>query len=768
MRLETEREQAISQQISGPALALRRFYRALDFALGDIEEEKQRGDPRLVFDADVIIATIQGLTGWNPNLAPPDLRDPRWVVRALLVSGFLGRVSALPPHLGELSRYVGRIQQYGPVKAGYKKGHLWRLAEVYGLAHLEDRLVGDLSGSGLADAVADEGFEFFIKLELCYGGFPADRRSRVFRRLSLESPISPPARRTRDDVTEQLMRKLNADRPSTDTARWDFNNLVDAHALSDLGRALAEAKAPIRFYTETGALQRLGSEDILLTHDGRSVFRDAEYFVMRTSFDALRYPHLKSHDVGGADLTAEELTAIRDAMADVFHSPMHGAPSHTIDTLNAYRVKGLGVSLGELVRDFGELKFLGNVFLRWELPAELPHDFLPFVRSFFGRPEALETTRRALDGDFARLAHALSSSVDHLRTWKSDYQSLLRRLRAARERWASHRPTFARDLGLARWGLHLSLPHEVVVGVEEWLERVVESEHPPDLADDLALTVAAGDYLSDSHFAAVMCKLWAVRADDLLLREWQHSAHTESAMLQWPALEILSLVCEVKAVAAEQGAAAFHESRVLDSARALADRLGSDSDPVVQAGGAMGLAHTAYWAWDRSRDFNLTDPALGMSIAEESCAAALRAAALVEEGSIMWAFAINHFAYVGLRSGMRDDHALAAVYRLIGVNPNHDHFRFRDTRARLHTIGVRSDLESEGMDRINADRDMAARLCEELMLAQNLLLSHPAFGDQEVGEHLSEIAQLQRSLGCARIGASRPLKARQSSDPDAQ
>ena len=121
-----------------PLESIQRFARALRDAVHD---KKLEASTSLVFlyDADVVIKTIQGLTFDGAAMVAPG--DHRAAVHALLSAGFLGPVRMLRPHLLEFDRAVHSWPDiYSFVDRGLRQAHREYLIKLWGLDQYQVRL----------------------------------------------------------------------------------------------------------------------------------------------------------------------------------------------------------------------------------------------------------------------------------------------------------------------------------------------------------------------------------------------------------------------------------------------------------------------------------------------------------------------------------------------------------------------------------------------------------------------------------------------------
>src|SRR6185503_14086621 len=212
------RYDASRSDVPGSLLAAtKRFSLALDHAIYDKEQEASQ-DLIYVYDADIVVQSILGLTSWDPSTSVPDVSGLKYVTKALFSVGFLPPAHLLRPHMAELERFVQRVPSPHGLEAGFRAQHLRMLSRQWGLDK-HDRRVKEYANdlAALESVIRSEGFEIFVKLELCYGGLAYDRLLRILRHCVFRSDVlTHPPLRPGDpiaiEVAERIVSSLRARR----------------------------------------------------------------------------------------------------------------------------------------------------------------------------------------------------------------------------------------------------------------------------------------------------------------------------------------------------------------------------------------------------------------------------------------------------------------------------------------------------------------------------------------------------------------------------
>jgi hypothetical protein len=730
--------------------ATKRFSFALDNAIYDVQAEA-RNMLVYIYDADIIINSILGLTSWDSTTPVPDVASLRYVTRALFSVGFLPRAHLLRPHLVEIERFIKHIPAPQGMESGFRMHHLRMLSRLWQLDKHDQRIKEYADNlAALESVIRSEGFEIFVKLELCYGGLAYDRLLRIlprcnFRSTSFKHPTMRAGDRIATKIAGELSKRNRSDR--------QINNWVDGYALSELAHHIA-GRQPVRFYTETTSIK--WNRRLRLFHDlsGRSVFRDAEYFIMRCSFPAVGFSHLKGLPNASTsnERTISDLVALNTQLSELLSAGREAGAIELERAIESEKEAGSGQTLAQLIEDFYQLKFLRNVFLgRWQVPEPMA-EFVPYLTNFFHDPQRLSAMRQALGRSFSVTTEALEEEIAQLVKWRSDVSRFREGIKVRRREFSSRTPDPWRDLGLGRWGFDVLLPEQVRRNLSKWVDELADEDESADrLASDLALQATADAYATSEEFVLILCQLWCLKMYERLVIEWQENAGRFSAD-EIRIVEILYNVAQIKTLSIgfdDQRAAGTKRvlSIVHDAEESLAKFLVSPDSRVVGVG-YMGEAHVTYWAWHRLIELNET--VTGQRMAERSFDAAQNALGVFGTHSLAWAFAINHCVYVGTVANVRGTETESLRAELVLVNSKHNHYRFADTLARQFTEEVRREVLRHGPAAITANEPYKKHVCSLIRRALSLLDDkRPFFGDEEVDQHWKLLEGYRSSFSCS-------------------
>jgi hypothetical protein len=741
--------------------AAKRFSNALDDAIYDKQYEA-RTPLLFLYDADLLVKAILGLTNTDPATTLPDVSKSPYIVRALFSVGFLPQAHFLRPHLVELERFIRQVSPPGGLEAGFRAQQFRLLAKQWELDRHDARVKEYAQDvAALQSVIRSEGFEIFVKLELCYGGLAYDRLLRILPRCAFqESALQRLPMRRNDAFAEevaQFISRLMRRRPK------GINNLVDGYALSELAQHV-EAGRPVRFYTESESLVRFQHHRRLNDYEGRSVWRDAVYFIMRCSFPALSFDHLKAkpHENGSYEWKLEDLIELNQRLKTIFSDMDSGIDVAQIEIMiQAEKAGTNGGTLATLIDDFYALKFLSNVFLsRWEVPPAMA-DFVPFLAAFFQDSRRIADVRLALAKRLVATRKALRVEIGHLARWHADIAYFSNKIESRRRDFEGVVPDPWRDMGLGRWGLDVFLPNSVQRDLSSWLNELAgDADAVERLASDLALLVSPSRYRNWEDFALAQCELWCLKLYDRIVTEWEENAENIDAP-EKEVLRILFLVAQVKTFKAGLGETSKAQvARIrtfvdqaqgnLEFIRSNLKEIQTRDDRQVEGVAYMGIAHVAYWAWQRLRELNETSIARDM--AELSFDAAQHALALFPVRSLAWAFAVNHCLYVGTTSRVRKAEAESMWPELFHANAAYQHYRFADTRVRQATEELRERISHYGASNLASNPELGSvrnQLCEDIRKAERTLLGAGSyFGDEEILEHRMLLESWQISLRC--------------------
>jgi hypothetical protein len=736
----------------------RRFAQALRNSIDDKKLETAGERLFFFFDTDVATNAIVGLTSWTGPQGPPDIHGRSNLVHALLTTGFLPAMYFLRPHLAELYRKLQSLPDTDML-VKFHTGAMQYLANAWGLPRDEAELRNRVSNAqGFYEFIQEEGYDIFVKLELCLGGHWKSRLSRLHRhrRLRIEAPWPNEAEIVPNDaVAHDLAPRISELRGLPNLT---VNDQVDALALAELARLIKRGHN-VRFFSETESLRQLFAspdavDGLFKANAGGSVFRDEEYFVVRTSFPALgfqpesrRLP--KSNPASAFSIgELEELLASLDSLLLVQSSVDNEREFADVLAKESFK----GRPLGALLNDFHRLQFLSSVFLTWDPPPEL-REWLPSLYTATAASGIADETRGLVNTSLGTLWERMSDEIHYLTEWRREFPIILGR---ANKRAAAHNgvvPGLWLDIGLAQWGLDTSLPADVQQRLADTVREIVDaaSHARNSLCSDIALMVVRAKART-MDLAYGICVLWFLRLYEMVgtLYDGSDAAERQGLPLGVHVIALLSKTRNASHRARKHGTSIEEElQNAIEEAEGLVNVSVRRGNPFDAAYARMGLSRVAYLAWDNQRD---RAPDIAESWARKSFEAARAAAAGLPEGSLAWAFAINHCAHLAIRTHLFREEAFLFMGQLIDkIPPEYDHFRFRNVKAWNFTAKVEAHFTSahRASRSLSPESDEVRReLCAQLLSATELLEGVSGFGDDEFTKHRELVAHYASFLNC--------------------
>ncbi len=740
-----------------------RFARALRLAVYDCELEQQ-GELRFFYDADVVFNIVLGSLQFMDHR--PSWRVGPMLVRALLSMGYLGRMRVLPPHSLELAGLIRGL----PSPAEWYSDRLKSFLEHAGVhAHVErlHHLVRELPSdeaklARFLQELQDIGAHALVAMELGAGTWQQRFKRLVDHRLlSFDQPGPEADEVLWSDTVWEFKTAISRVRPDD---RFALNNLRDAAALAILstlvGRHNAgEQTCMVRFHTETRLLNAVCREtprlrDLLsyshpsfegtsrVDRDMSLVIRDSDYFLVRSSFEALRFPGIVMKDVHPA-VQLDQLKALASHLSDLHRT---NVPEKSVMLIGQ---PILGRQLGDVIDEFASLSFLRSLWARYELPPAA-RELIPKlaeVWEFASQPIVADR----LDEEIREIQHTVYTQVARVQRWQDAY---LRICGAARQR---SRPTEMlpapdpmRDIGLAIWGIPWTAAQE---------ERLVSLVHGIMGADhedwiracaNLATLVEHVD--GDEEACGVACGAL------LFLNEYECIVHTimECTKERGGTIAIgYDVLREAAIMLGRRRLGIAHKQQMLTALFDGRRGLQENTDDLGRF--LLGFGHVAYAAWETERGtlggrsaFGGEQHALIREWAKWSFEAGSEAVMLLGQGSLEWAFAINHCARVGSMAGIERERTEAYLETLLDLRATGLwHYRFEDTWAWHLVVSARRRWDEEKDQRDAEALDSARRqVCAELEKAQRYLdRARPSFGDPLIEVHKMQLLRLQEEVG---------------------
>lgn len=749
---------------------VQRFRDALDLALYDRELEDAGKEVQIFYDTDVAVDIVLGLTSWDRSTPPPDVSGPEYVVRALMSTRCLPPIRLLRPHLVEFDRVIRRLPIPTGMMDGFHRATINHLIRQWQLSSSEEDLRKRLDsggGSGFYNFLREHGYGVFVKVELCLGGTWRDRLRRLLKagRFQIIGDGAAEPIQAADPDAVAFSQRMESLRQHP---QHSINNQVDAHALAELARRLKRG-IHARFYTGSESVRSLfASLDPELRarlFDERPVERVEEYFLIRSSFPAVGFRdsddgRQESTGASAAALfTAAELRRwvgeITNILAGLSSLPPgepgrseNGTPDADWALETALRSVTIGdMNLAEMIERFYNLGFLDSVFLSWD-PKEI-QDWLPTLYEAKSEDSLVAGVRRKLGMSMDELWETLGREIGSLRDWCDDFQKIAA-ASEAKARGSRGSPfVLDVDLGLGRWGMEDKLEGEpakrLTVDITGLLDHRTRSAFASNLAINLAYRTP--DLQEFSHQIYL---LWFLGLDGLIIRSFENAADMVRTQIP-PWLELLHLVARTRTARERIRRGAQLDDELTRLAEEAAQNIEHAQEGGWDPGFAeMGLAHVCYWAWHVTGH---DTQGSGLKWARKSFEAARRATELLERGSLGWAFAINHCAYVGIRARLEPEATEWYLETLLESIPrNWYHYRFADTEVRAVTERVNRAIHHHGIEQLTSDPALGAEralLCSQLTFAEQRLEELPNWGDSEVLQHLRSIRRHLNDLGCS-------------------
>lgn len=780
---------------TGRALELgrvRRFFVALTHALADVGVEDAGAELIVFHDADVALKTVYGMT--NLAHALPKTQDPRVAVRALLATLNISPIRMLRPHLLEFDKVIKAWPRPSTsMGAGFHKAQRELLARVWELDSYRVELASILRASDkprhdalalLSDWIMLEGYELFVRLELCFGGDWTQRLTSLLHRRAFDfSRLHPLDDFVTDDtVTEALYATLREHRQDPDL---EPNNVIDAAALSGLHRLIRSPelqKKAIRFYTETVPVRQTfemgDGQDLLAVTIGNrqvSILRTAEYFLLRASFGALGFSKARRAQPTHNGYAIDRFRTLHAELQDLMSTAQAGPELQ----LRVSQLRLGSTPLGELLDKLYRLQFLRDVVLQWAERPNALEELLPELLPPLSSPAFQDTATLRVMTSFRNLSSQIDMEIGAWRRWNGDFRMLRRALGQKRKvlqggkksaRDGRALPEIDKDLGFGRWGLERELRDRE--RLTDLIEAALdESETRLTLRAASLAILLAQQPLERNDLEYALCACWFLQEWGLIARAWTSARETGHVdFTELPAgLHVIGFVGRVKTVYQSERETTADLTRAFDAivrdVEAFLD--GDRSSPDRH----MGVAHVAYWAWKRAKEFlasmRLVErpaadsdaaaaapqlAARGQAWARRSFAAAEEAMRHCQPNSLQFAFALNHCVYVGHAAHIHLDRVQRYYERLSDDADLHRHYRFADTLAMPFTMAVDDLVQRHTLERLVEDDSLRAErasACEALQHSHELLSNAlPFFGDEEAMEHLRKVRYLKLRLGC--------------------
>lgn len=764
------------------------FAASLRQAISDRDEE-QKHEVRFYYDADVIVWLVLGFefqpTGSN-------LRDR--LVHALLSTGYLGRVHVLRPHALEFFTVLKRQPEFHSSRSNARFHERVRL-------YVRNRGV-EQSIRGMAEAI--RGVPDEHKLDILLRKF-RESGAETFATIALTDGYwqtrlkrlhDPNYTIVRFDETETDMREEVAHddvwkfyRVIAGARRVEksINTLADATAMSLLSRAIARhavdpAVPRVRFYTATESLLAVQSDPecaALLQYphvaqEPESIFRSTTYYILRASFDALRFDSLKPRE---GEQSAESSAITLTELNDVAEQVARALEATTVE--QTAELAAVRISQDDLMRRIEEIRvgdrdlptvledIEQNAFLKRVLTDyDPPEGFRSILKDFAQVWDAFDTKTAsvrlhdAIRSEAQQLANMLGQGVKELKQSFDFTRRVLDRVNAiVRDGKFPAVPDPMRDLGLVRWAAHLT--DEARPVLEGFVQSLfVEGANPVNVTRACSDLVARAESPEDEAMcSAIAGLLWTLGLfrDVIDVINRYHDFCRESGNPELPAgLNIMRTAARLRANDS------FSRNEKETHMDAL-EKLVETSSEECRGRLYIGLGYAAFYLWYIDQPLigaqSEEDARWAKRWAERSLGYGERAIKLLTNDPIGLAFAVNHCAFTAMTTGIDHDDTAKFLNSLTNFrdNPNVWNYRFADTIATRYLSNARGfwtvarDMKPQSHERnTNESKACAALNRAEMILNE----SKPYFGDSEVHKTLLRVRTMQDEIGCPRADRS--------------
>jgi hypothetical protein len=737
---------------------LTRFVSALTQALYDRMLENKHAIS-YYYDANVLIPIVLGMEDSATESSPADLKTS--LVWGLLSAGYLGKARILRPHAIELENALQRQGKEISVP-GFFGTKLQKFLDSNAVKKNVDILFQQIKHTPTEERIEtflellrDVGPETFIFLERAADGAWQSRLVRLHNSvLSFDEREGSIRAFIEDPLTWKFYDTIKNLRGQKHEAP---DSLRDAVAMCQLAKRVSEAhngNGPlVRFNTRSSTLLSLATSDLgeLLTYrtppvvDGAErwhanvVFRDPDYYVIRASFEALRFSDLNvrstSNNVPTLTLAnLEQLCGRLNYALDADDSRME----RLLEEINIGD-KRLSIVIGELER----LSFVQSVISQYNPPKSLRKAIkgLTEVWDFMETDAPQSRLRADIIDEAAAIGKALSFHVRGLRDWLTCF----RQIEHAAQRVASTSrgaeiPDLYRDLGLVRWGEYLQENDEALVIA--FCKSLVSGNSTEITRQSAALAWRVDTADSVSACMGTCSLLWMLslfhRVIDVTNRV------QDNLKAKFPvSLNILRTAARLRIDDEFSGEEkSGHVSALEDLAQ---------SEPEDKRGRLLiGLAYVSFYIW--LREPRSASTAVSAWAEKSFQHGKIAAELLINSDPLGHAFAVNHCAYVGVWANLpldQTDHFFSLVEKFRGKKDVWN-YRFADTlafRELNHGMHLWELFTATGPE---AEKEQLRRAaCDACKRAEQFMVeAQPHFGDLEIPAHHKRIQALLERLGC--------------------
>ncbi len=760
---------------------VRRFANALHLAIYDKKLENQ-AEVVYYYDADVVTSMILGFQQFKyATKAPDQQRSGRLLfVRSLLSVGYMGPLSILRSHALELDDVLGR-------KPAFRSNQLrddfsaelkefladWGVSDHFNRLH---RVISDISEPKRVNRFLQElqeiGPEAFIPIELASGSW--QQRLIRFSRdglLHFDELGDSVTQILRDPALEQLSVLITQERSrerGNHHKQLSLSNFRDAMSLTALYRLIRRREQDpmspyVRFYTETDVLHRAwrNSEAIrgMLSYKTTGtleswesspdfVGRTPDYFVIRALFEELRFPSVKA-----LERPIVMLSALEEVDEELAELPVE---SEKVRELLSRPQKLNGQSLGDHLKLFGSLSFIRSIWSRYRPPVMLTRYIQGFdeVWAFAQEGASAENVRRRVSDELGQVQKKLHAHVEDLRSWFSLFSVIQNSSRniltGHNDYWIPPNPM--RDLGLVRWGMELSDQAAIRFrGLAAPLIAKDQSEWWTGCAD---LTSAIRDLGTDQAECATICAIlwWLNEFSSIEQVLNQFEINSKKPLPIW---------AYILRAAARLWGPGLNCEKKLEMVEVLRDKIRALPDS-QRSQYLIGIGYVLFHTWRSENEKQVRQEHGGTDGGrellrgwiEESFEVGEEAYRGLQRGSLAWAFAINHCAYVGSVANIepiKTAYCLAQLGSLV-ANGAVWNYRFVDTLAYSFYLDAERLWQSRENFSLESELDyLRQQVWRNLDRAYKIYAqARIHFGDQEIPAHINNIDQLARQSGYSK------------------
>jgi hypothetical protein len=689
----------------------------------------------------------------------------------------------LRPHAAEFHRVISEVDES---KEGPYAESVMEYLQQHGVDR-DFRLLLDAIRGGSTEeqktqrfvqALREVGPDAFVALEATYGSWP--ERLRLFGRRVLRFTNFGPELRTMLNSPE-VWRVYSAISAERSDGR-PVNDLADAVALVTLHKLIEESKASptlpeVRFHTNTPALLKVARANpgvkALLTYDlpehfkvdrlwdSGTVLRSSQYFILRASFEALRFPDIElAEDNIAPPVTLLELERVLRELTE-FLKP-RGADSSqknlTPEVLRQLDELKIGDRhLFDVIAEMGRSSFLERLFTRYRPPAvlkemvsESPKVF-EFMHSGRPREELRKEIVEEVDELKRELAQQLSGFYDRFQFIREIRIRVANLIDEAPRRHSDFVVTNPfRDLGIVRWGGHIR--EGDMQKANELFNDLFSTDQTRVMkaCSEVERTVSAP--LDESKCLAI-CSIFAVLSlwNRLILAINEYERFLGQGEIE-PSLAILRTAARARV------GPPFSEPEKTGHMDALIAKIQA-ADPKQQGRLYIGLAYTAFYI--AVADNEVSKAEIGKAQVESIEAAPWgvrsykygeRALNLLDaDDRLGLAFATNHCAYVGVIMNLHAQKTSAYLDTLKAFETDRDvwHYRFADTIAVSEYYRAVAEWEA-AQTAPDESKATKRRVCARLRRATEMLMSQlPRIGDPAITDHLQDVEKLRTFVECA-------------------